>query len=84
MREDSENRYCENCGADLLGKKIPEEHLHYFNGPFHLKGEKPYKDMDLENQYSFFEEEVSRGRYRNEPWFNTHFDRRIGIYDIRS
>jgi hypothetical protein len=27
MREDSKNRYCQKCGADMLGNPIPEESL---------------------------------------------------------
>lgn len=78
MRPDSPDRYCKECGADWLDKPIPEESLHMYNSP-------PYKTEGLEDwreKYDRFEKEIAEGKFRDAPWFHTHFSRRIGIYDM--
>lgn len=79
MREDSPDRYCPACKSDWLDEPIPEKDLHAFNAP---PDELNCPD-NWEVKYKRFIEEIKKGKYRDKPWFDTHFSRRMGIYDVK-
>mgnify|MGYP002621890840 CR=1 FL=1 len=76
MKEDDPQRYCKECGADWLGKKIPKESLHYYNSPPGANE----KNWFEENEQ--FKKDILAGAYDDKPELlkNTHFSRRIALY----
>jgi len=83
MSPNDPDRYCAKCGIDWLGDPIPEDSLHHFNSPWFFMGVSPDDDgYDLGKLFDNFKSAIKDGKFKDNPEFNTHFDRRIGIYDI--
>jgi len=79
MREDSPDRYCPACKADWLDKPIPKGDLASFNSPLQFK---EYADLGYPENYKRLEKDIEDGKLDNDERIQTHFSRRMGIYNV--